>query len=97
MRLSILGPGVFASLLCRTVAEGGDFNVLTMNVAGLPAIFNSNEVPGDKATNAGTIGSLFAKYGYDVIHVQEVCISKFGNNQDGELTTDRISPITRKF
>lgn len=42
-----------------------------MNVAGLPAILNGNDVPGDKATNAATIGSKFAQYGYDVIHVQE--------------------------
>ena len=52
-------------------ATGGDFNILTFNVAGLPSIFNDNSVPGDKATNAGTIGSKFAEYDYDVIHVQE--------------------------
>ncbi len=67
------------SLAAATVLVGvvqaattGTFNVLTMNVAGLPAIFNGNDVPGDKATNAGTIGTLFAQYNYDVIHVQEV-------------------------
>lgn len=54
-----------------SIATSGTFNVLSMNVAGLPAILNSNDVPGDKATNAGTIGTLFAKYDYDVIHVQE--------------------------
>ena len=43
-----------------------------MNVAGLPEILQSNDVPGDKTTNSGTIGSDFAKYGFDVIHVQEV-------------------------
>jgi hypothetical protein len=53
-------------------ATSGSFNILTMNVAGLPAILQSNDVPGDKATNAGTIGSYFAKYSYDVINVQEV-------------------------
>ena len=42
-----------------------------MNVAGLPQILQDNEVPGDKTTNAGTIGSKFAEYDYDVIHVQE--------------------------
>ncbi|KAI0137519.1 endonuclease/Exonuclease/phosphatase [Xylariales sp. AK1849] len=52
-------------------ATNGDFNILSMNVAGLPAIFNDNEVPGDKATNAGTIGERFAEYGYDIINVQE--------------------------
>jgi len=46
-------------------------NVLTFNVAGLPALFNDNSVPGDKATNAGAIGALFSKYDYDVIHMQE--------------------------
>lgn len=53
-------------------ATSGSFDILTMNVAGLPSILQSNDVPGDKATNAGTIGSDFAKYGYDVINVQEV-------------------------
>ncbi|KAI1351914.1 endonuclease/Exonuclease/phosphatase [Xylaria sp. FL0043] len=52
-------------------ATSGSFNVLSMNVAGLPAILNSNDVPGDKATNAGLIGSKFAALGYDLIHVQE--------------------------
>ncbi|KAH8885613.1 endonuclease/Exonuclease/phosphatase [Thozetella sp. PMI_491] len=70
-RQAILGATALASVWGSALAEGGDFNVLTMNVAGLPAILNSNEVPGDKATNAGTIGTLFAKYGYDVINVQE--------------------------
>lgn len=53
-------------------ATSGEFTVLTLNVAGLPAILNSNDVPGDKATNARNIGTLFAKYGYDVVHIQEV-------------------------
>lgn len=53
-------------------ATGGSFNVLSMNVAGLPAFLNGNDVPGDKATNAGLIGSKLAEYGYDLIHVQEV-------------------------
>lgn len=52
-------------------ATSGDFNVLSFNVAGLPAILNDNAVPGDKATNAGTIGTYFSEYDYDVIHVQE--------------------------
>jgi hypothetical protein len=72
-RQAILGATALASVWGTAMAaDGGDFNVLTMNVAGLPAILNSNDVPGDKATNAGTIGTLFAKYGYDVINVQEV-------------------------
>lgn len=53
-------------------AASGVFNVLSMNVAGLPAILNSNDVPGDKATNARTIGSYFTEYGYSIINVQEV-------------------------
>lgn len=53
-------------------ATNGEFSILSMNVAGLPAILQSNDVPGDKATNAGIIGSDFAKYDYDVINVQEV-------------------------
>ncbi|KAK7432007.1 hypothetical protein QQZ08_001297 [Neonectria magnoliae] len=42
-----------------------------MNVAGLPGIIQSNEVPGDKTTNSLLIGTYFAKYGYDIINVQE--------------------------
>jgi hypothetical protein len=71
-----------ASLLAATLlstsaraqdgATGGSFNVLSMNVAGLPAILNGNDVPGDKKTNAGLIGTKFAAYGYDLIHAQEV-------------------------
>ncbi|CZR52347.1 probable endonuclease/exonuclease/phosphatase family protein [Phialocephala subalpina] len=52
-------------------ATSGDFNILSFNVAGLPSILNDNSVTGDKATNAGTIGTLFTEYDYDVIHVQE--------------------------
>ncbi len=52
-------------------STSGSFDILSMNVAGLPAIFNGNDVPGDKATNARTIGSRFAQYGYDIINVQE--------------------------
>lgn len=53
------------------LATSGTFSVLSMNVAGLPSILNSNDVPGDKATNAGYIGEYFAEYGFDIIHVQE--------------------------
>jgi hypothetical protein len=53
------------------IATSGDFNILSFNVAGLLAILNDNAVPGDKATNAGTIGTYFTEFDYDVIHVQE--------------------------
>lgn len=49
----------------------GKFNVLTFNVAGLPPILNSNEVPGDKTTNTARIGQLFTQYNFSLIHVQE--------------------------
>ncbi|KAH8677663.1 endonuclease/Exonuclease/phosphatase [Xylariales sp. PMI_506] len=61
---AVLLEGVFA-------ATSGEFSLLSMNVAGLPAILQDNDVPGDKATNAGTIGQKFAEYGYDIINVQE--------------------------
>ncbi|KAL2069528.1 hypothetical protein VTL71DRAFT_14207 [Oculimacula yallundae] len=72
-RLTFSLAAAAASLVSSVsaAATSGDFNVLTMNVAGLPAIFNGNEIPGDKTTNSRLIGSLFAKYDYDVIHVQE--------------------------
>ncbi|KAH7031470.1 Endonuclease/exonuclease/phosphatase [Microdochium trichocladiopsis] len=49
----------------------GKFSFLTYNVAGLPAFLSGNGVPGDKGTNANSIGRLFAEYDYDIIHVQE--------------------------
>ncbi|KAH6657597.1 endonuclease exonuclease phosphatase family protein [Truncatella angustata] len=61
-----------AALLGEVLAAtSGKLNVLSMNVAGLPEFLQDNEVPGDKTTNSGTIGSKFAEYGYDIIHVQE--------------------------
>lgn len=63
--LAVGAPEAFA-------ATSGSFDVLAMNVAGLPPIFNDNAVPGDKATNARMIGSYFAEYGYDIINLQEV-------------------------
>ncbi|KAK3338515.1 Endonuclease/exonuclease/phosphatase [Neurospora tetraspora] len=57
--------------LAAAAATSGDFTILSMNVAGLPAILNPNGVPGGKEASAKTIGSKFAQYGYDVIHMQE--------------------------
>lgn len=59
----ILSLAATAASLASTVsaARSGDFNILAFNVAGLPAILNSNDLPGDKATNAGTIGTLFTE------------------------------------
>ncbi|KAL5332529.1 Endonuclease/exonuclease/phosphatase [Aspergillus crustosus] len=60
------------SLLHTSLAAvSGTFDILAFNVAGLPAILNGNDVPGDKATNTEIIGSRFAEYGFDIIHVQE--------------------------
>lgn len=52
-------------------ASSDDFTILSFNVAGLPQILQSNDVPGDKTTNTATIGQDFAKYNFSVIHVQE--------------------------
>lgn len=71
-RLLFSLAAVAASLTyASAAATSGDFNILSFNVAGLPSILNDNSVTGDKATNAGTIGTYFAEYDYDVIHVQE--------------------------
>lgn len=63
-----------AASLASTVlaATSGTFDILSMNVAGLPAILQTNDVPGDKATNAGLIGQYFAQYDFDIINMQEV-------------------------
>ncbi|KAJ7151009.1 mannose-binding lectin [Mycena filopes] len=52
-------------------AAAGTFNILSMNVAGLPEILNGNGESGDKTTNTAIIGQDMAKFAYDVIHVQE--------------------------
>ncbi|KAJ9603804.1 hypothetical protein H2200_011990 [Cladophialophora chaetospira] len=54
-----------------SAAKSGTFDLLTYNIAGLPSFLEDNGIPGDKSTNAGSIGAKFAQYGYDVIHVQE--------------------------
>ncbi len=54
-----------------TSQSTGSFDLLTYNVAGLPAFLENNGIPGDKGTNANTIGSKLAKGGYDVVHMQE--------------------------
>ncbi|KAJ1333096.1 Endonuclease/exonuclease/phosphatase family protein [Microdochium nivale] len=51
--------------------SSGKFSFLTFNVAGLPASLSGNGVPGDKGTNAGSIGRIFNEQNYDIIHVQE--------------------------
>ncbi|KAF2116485.1 endonuclease/exonuclease/phosphatase family protein-like protein [Lophiotrema nucula] len=56
---------------CAALQTSGTFNILSFNVAGLPAILNSNDVPGDKTTNTASIGQKFAQYNYSLIHVQE--------------------------
>lgn len=73
MRASQIISAVLATTTTGVLAAtSGTFDILTINVAGLPAIFNSNDVPGDKATNARTIGAYFSEYGYDIINMQEV-------------------------
>lgn len=78
----LLAGGAISSMsgVASAQATSGDFTVLAMNVAGLPEILQNNEVPGDKTTNSRTIGSYFAKYGYDFINVQEVSKNKSHKN-----------------
>ena len=82
--LSLAAASLASSV--SAAATSGDFNILSFNVAGLPSILNDNDVPGDKATNAGTIGTKFAEYDYDVIHVQEgaLCVIRSTNIKANE-------------
>lgn len=57
--------------LSSAAATGGDFDIITVNVAGLPPILNGNGVPGDKTVNSRLIGSKLAQYDYDIVHMQE--------------------------
>ena len=70
----LLTPVLSAVLLVQpspTSAASGSFSILSFNVAGLPQFLQENGESGDKTTNTMIIGQDFAKYGYDVIHVQE--------------------------
>ncbi|KXJ88127.1 Endonuclease/exonuclease/phosphatase [Microdochium bolleyi] len=77
--LSSIFPLVAAKLLALLsclaspvlAQTSGKFSFLTYNVAGLPAFLSGNGVPGDKGTNANSIGRVFAEQKYDIIHVQE--------------------------
>ncbi|KAH7328240.1 Endonuclease/exonuclease/phosphatase [Stachybotrys elegans] len=71
MQHKIARLAAWAALATSALAATGEFDVLTMNVAGLPDVLQGNDIPGDKATNSQLIGSKFAQYGYDIIHVQE--------------------------
>ncbi|CAH0020603.1 unnamed protein product [Clonostachys rhizophaga] len=69
----MLGQSFFAFAACVSgaAAASGSFSFLTINVAGLPAWMNDNGVPGDKTTNAKSIGTRFSELNYDIIHMQE--------------------------
>ncbi|KAF8710913.1 Jacalin-like lectin domain, partial [Rhizoctonia solani] len=69
--LCFAAPVPMVELGSRASAASGTFNVLSMNVAGLPEILNGNGESGDKTTNTMLIGQEFAKYNYGVIHIQE--------------------------
>jgi hypothetical protein len=66
----IIGACLLTS--ARATTTSGSFTALSFNVAGLPSILNSNDVNGSKTENAEEIGTYFAKYGYDIINMQEV-------------------------
>ena len=76
-------------------ATSGRFNILAMNVAGLPEILNDNGVPGDKKTNAATIGSRLSEHGYDVVQLQEVCRPRFNSSavETTPPTQNRLSAV----
>ncbi|KAF2675616.1 hypothetical protein K458DRAFT_437857 [Lentithecium fluviatile CBS 122367] len=69
----LIVPAMLALLptALSAAATSGSFNALSFNVAGLPAILNNNDVPGDKTANTARIGQLFSQYNYSIIHVQE--------------------------
>ena len=60
-----------ATLVSTAPTATGSLSAVTMNVAGLPAIFNGNG-EGDKKNNSIEIGKKFSQYKYDLINVQEV-------------------------
>ena len=70
LKSSLVAASALLSLASAAVT-GGDFDILSINVAGLPPVLNGNGVPGDKTVNSRTIGSRLALYDYDIVHMQE--------------------------
>ncbi|KAH8590214.1 endonuclease/Exonuclease/phosphatase [Bisporella sp. PMI_857] len=68
--LRVAAAALAFSTTALSAATSGIFNVISINVAGLPPWLNNNAVPGDKATNSRTIGSRLI--GYGIVHMQEV-------------------------
>ncbi|KAF7714413.1 Uncharacterized protein PECH_001353 [Penicillium ucsense] len=68
---STLALAAIFTASAHAAATSGKFTALSFNVAGLPEILQGNEVNGSKTENSGLIGTYFAKYGYDLIHLQE--------------------------
>jgi hypothetical protein len=56
--------------------SSGKFTTSTFNVAGLPPIFNGNDIPGDKNTNTARIGQLLTQYNISMVHMQEDFVSR---------------------
>ncbi|NUR01508.1 MAG: endonuclease [Streptomyces sp.] len=63
---AVLG-GLTAAAPSAAAADSGSFNVLSYNVAGLPAAVNSAPTPRESSTTA--IGQRIAPY--DIVHVEE--------------------------
>jgi hypothetical protein len=62
---------VALSCLLPSVSAAGTFNLLSYNVAGLPAWLSDNGIPGDKAVNAARVGALLGEKAHDFVHLQE--------------------------
>ena len=67
VRLALLASSIPFAL----AATSGTYTALSFNVAGLPQFLQDNGETGDKTNNTAQIGTKFAEYGFDVIHVQE--------------------------
>jgi hypothetical protein len=50
---------VLFALVCSSLAQSGNFNILSFNVAGLPQFLEGNGESGDKTTNTMIIGQVY--------------------------------------
>jgi hypothetical protein len=67
----ILLPFIFVSLVIAAPSPSGTFDVLSLNVAGLPEILNKNG-QANKTASAMQMGQILSQQNYGVVHVQEV-------------------------
>lgn len=84
-----------ATMALAAPTVSGSLTAVTMNVAGLPSILNSNG-DSDKKANSIAIGKKFAQYNYNLINVQEVRADRQRKADDKRIADQVMSRLHRR-